>query len=60
MAPIKKVDRARILKEIRNHFFHAGVPPTIEELRQALGVGSTRTVLRYLQELEAAGERSDE
>jgi repressor LexA len=26
--------------------------PTIEEFRQALGVGSSRTVLRYLQELE--------
>jgi repressor LexA len=29
--------------------------PTIEEFRQALGVGSSRTVLRYLQELEAGG-----
>lgn len=31
------------------------MPPTIDELRQALGVGSTRTILRYLQALEAAG-----
>src|SRR3989344_2638303 len=30
-----------------------GQPPTGEELREALGVGSTRTVLRYLEELEA-------
>ena len=29
--------------------------PTIEELRQALGVGSTNTVLRCLRELEEEG-----
>ncbi|MCA8890417.1 MAG: transcriptional repressor LexA [Hyphomonas sp.] len=39
---------ARLLAE-------TGQPPTIEELREELGVGSTRTVLRYLQELEEAG-----
>jgi repressor LexA len=32
------------------------MPPTIEELRKALGVGSTRTVLRYLQWLEKEGD----
>lgn len=31
------------------------VPPTIEELREALGVGSKRTVLRYLCDLEDRG-----
>jgi repressor LexA len=32
------------------------LPPTIEELRRALGVGSTRTVLRYLRWLEEEGD----
>lgn len=33
-----------------------GMPPTIEELRLVLGVGSTRTALRYLERLEANGD----
>jgi len=32
------------------------LPPTIKELRQKLGVGSTRTVLRYLRWLEEEGD----
>lgn len=33
-----------------------GRPPTIEELRVAMGLGSTRTVVRYLNELENLGD----
>ncbi|MEX0806781.1 MAG: transcriptional repressor LexA [Candidatus Binatia bacterium] len=36
-------------------FIRNSVPPTIEELRKLLGVGSTRTVLRYLDALEEEG-----
>lgn len=32
-----------------------GHPPTVEELRSALKLGSTRTAFRYLQELENEG-----
>lgn len=32
-----------------------GMPPTVAEYRDALGVGSTRTALRYLRDLETAG-----
>lgn len=32
-----------------------GMPPTIDELRRAFRVGSTRTIYRYLKEMEAAG-----
>jgi repressor LexA len=35
---------------------NGGASPTIEELRKALPVGSTRTVLRYLQWLEDEGD----
>jgi len=52
----KLISRLEILKAIRNSMAHRGVPPTVEELRIALGVGSTRTVLRYLQSLEEAGD----
>jgi len=31
------------------------MPPTAKEYRDALGVGSTRTAWRYLNELEAGG-----
>lgn len=35
---------------------NGGTPPTIEELRNALQVGSKRTVLRYLKWLEEEGD----
>lgn len=46
---------ADVLTAIRRWIVAHGVPPTIEELRQSLHVGSTRTVLRYLEALEQAG-----
>jgi repressor LexA len=51
----KLVDSQTVLATIQRWVVQRGMPPTIDELRQALGVGSTRTILRYLQALEAAG-----
>src|ERR1044072_1663828 len=42
----------QILVALERYRVQHGRPPTIAEVRQTLGVGSTRTVLRYLQELE--------
>jgi len=52
----KLVRREDILAAIRNWLAHHGHPPTVEELRILLRVGSKRTVLRYLQWLEKEGE----
>jgi len=52
----KLVRREDILAAIRNWLIHHGHPPTVEELRKLLGVGSKRTVLRYLKWLEDEGE----
>lgn len=45
----------QILFTLERYAVQHGRAPTIEEFRKALGVGSTRTVLRYLQELEDRG-----
>lgn len=45
----------QILVALERYAIQHGRAPTIEEFRQALGVGSTRTVLRYLQELQDGG-----
>ncbi|HEY6320073.1 MAG TPA: S24 family peptidase [Thermoanaerobaculia bacterium] len=45
----------QILVALERYAIQHGRAPTIEEFRQALGVGSSRTVLRYLQELEDGG-----
>ncbi len=45
----------QILAALERYAIQHGRAPTIEEFRQALGVGSSRTVLRYLQELEDGG-----
>lgn len=52
----KLISKPEILRAIRNAIVHDGMPPTVNELREALGVGSTRTVLRYLQWLEEEGD----
>ena len=51
----KIIDRNQMLQAISNGMVRQGMAPTIEELRQALGVGSTNTVLRCLRELEEEG-----
>lgn len=50
------IHKNAVLLAIRNWLVHHGNPPTIEELRKTLGVGSTRTVIRYLQSLEKEGD----
>jgi len=52
----KQLSREEVLSAINEALIKRGLPPTIEELRQALGVGSTRTVLRYLRWLEEEGD----
>jgi len=54
--------RKRILKyeqvfgAVQQWLVRHGHPPTIEELRKTLGLGSKRTVLTYLQRLEQSGK----
>ena len=55
MAPSRKISRAAVLRALTQFQVERGHPPTIEELREVLDLGSTRTVLRYLQELEEDG-----
>jgi len=52
----KHLSREEVLRAINESFVNHGLPPTIEELRKRLGVGSTRTVLRYLRWLEEEGD----
>lgn len=51
----RKVAEASVLAAILTATGRLGAPPTIEELRREIGVGSTRTVLRYLRWLEEGG-----
>lgn len=55
MPPKRKVSAATVAEAINKLLTRDGRPPTIEELRNELGVGSTRTVLRYLEELDETG-----
>jgi repressor LexA len=52
----KLLDKKQVLDGIHNWLIEHRTPPTVEELRTVLKVGSTRTVLRYLEWLEAEGE----
>jgi repressor LexA len=45
----------RVLATIQRALVERGTPPSLEELRRDLHVGSTRTVLRYLDTLEQQG-----
>ena len=51
----KLLTKEQVIDALNRWFIRNGVPPTIEELRRLLGVGSTRTVLRYLRSLEEEG-----
>jgi repressor LexA len=51
----KLLAKEEVLAAIQRFLTEHGMPPTIEELRHSLKVGSTRTVLRYLQHLEQEG-----
>ncbi len=45
-----------VLQAINDLLVNRGKPPTVEELKKKLGVGSIRTVLRYLDWLETDGD----
>jgi repressor LexA len=56
MTKPKLLTKEQVLSAINDWIVGHGFPPTVEELRRALNVGSTRTVLRYLAWLEAEGD----
>ena len=55
MARPKLVTKEEVMDALSRWFIRNSVPPTVEELRRILGVGSTRTVLRYLDALKEEG-----
>jgi repressor LexA len=55
MARPKLLSKEQVLDSLSRWFIRNSVPPTIEELRRLFGVGSKRTVLRYLHLLEKEG-----
>src|SRR5215831_18175329 len=55
MARPKLLTKDQVLDTLNRWFIRNSVPPTMEELRRLLGVGSTRTVLRYLNALKDEG-----
>lgn len=55
MSPPRKVPLGIVMQTLQDYIREHDMPPTIEELRGRLGVGSTRTALRYLRELEDKG-----
>jgi repressor LexA len=55
MARPKLMTKEQVVDALSRWFIRNSVPPTVEELRKLLGVGSTRTVLRYLDSLEEEG-----
>lgn len=55
MARPKLLTKEQVVDALNRWFIRNNVPPTIEDLRRSLRVGSTRTVLRYLDELAREG-----
>jgi repressor LexA len=55
MARPTLVTKEQVIDALSTWFIRHSVPPTVEELRRLLRVGSTRTVLRYLDMLEEEG-----
>lgn len=55
MARPKLLTKEQVVDALNRWFIRNSVPPTVEELRRVLGVGSTRTVLRYLDALKDEG-----
>jgi len=55
MARPKLMTKEQVVDALSRWFIRNSVPPTVEELRKLLGVGSTRTVLRYLDALKEGG-----
>jgi repressor LexA len=55
MSRPKLLTKEQVVDALSRWFIRNSVPPTVEELRRLLRVGSTRTVLRYLNLLEEEG-----
>jgi repressor LexA len=55
MARPKLLTKDQVVDALSRWFIRNSTPPTVEELRRLLGVGSTRTVLRYLDTLKEEG-----
>ncbi len=55
MARPKLLTKEQVVDALSRWFIRNSVPPTVDELRRLLGVGSTRTVLRYLDALKEEG-----
>ena len=51
----KKFSLEQVLDSLNRWILEHGNPPTVEELRKFLKLGSTRTALRYLEWLEEEG-----
>ncbi len=49
------LSKQQVIAAIQRSFVERGMPPSIEELRRDLQLGSARTVLRYLRTLEEDG-----
>ncbi len=56
MVKKKQHSREAVIEAINRLIVENGLPPTVEELKQALKLGSNRTVLRYLKWLEDEGD----
>lgn len=50
------LENEKVLGAVHDWLLEYGTPPTVEELRKKLRLGSTRTVLRYLRWLEESGD----
>jgi repressor LexA len=55
MSRPKLLNKDQVVDALNRWFIRNSIPPTVEELRRLLRVGSTRTVLRYLDELKEEG-----
>ena len=51
----KKFSREQVLDALNRWILEHGNPPTVDELRKSLKLGSTRTAFRYLEWLEEDG-----
>ena len=55
MQQLLSYKQKRVLDNIRLYVTAKGQPPTLEELRENLGLKSVRTVVQYLEVLEEKG-----
>ena len=56
MVKKKQHSKEAVIRAINKLIVENGLPPTVEELRKVLKLGSKRTVLRYLKWLEDEGD----